>query len=165
MESVSATDSSPDVTALDEGLAPVDGARGDGGLQGGDQDGVGNVVAEGIKADLVRVEGDLRRADEALCAVDDAHGAEWRRLTGNVVPDADAFEQRHGAGKQRRGAFVGRRPGRGDQRHRIAGIAQDQRGGETDRSRADDGNGCLAILCRLRSCSRCISRRHHRSRQ
>ena len=91
VESVSATDCVAGRDRLDEGFAPLDRARGDRGFQRGDQDGVGNVVAEGVEADLAGVEGDLRRADQARGAVDDAHGAERRRFAGDVAARRRCF--------------------------------------------------------------------------
>ena len=125
---------------LDRGRDALDPTGVHLGFEGGDQRLVGDVVAEGVEADLAGIEDHLRCADQSLRGVDDADRPEGRRQPAEARPDADLLEERDRSGEERRRALIGRRPARSDEHDVVAGPRQEEGGGEADRACADNGD-------------------------
>ena len=68
-----------------------------------------DVVAERRKADLGRLEADLRRPQEPRGVVDEPHDAERRGMVAALLPDPQRLERRDRAAEQGRGPVVGGR--------------------------------------------------------
>ena len=109
-------------------------------FEGGEQRLVGDVVAEGVEADLAGIEDHLRRANDSLRRIDDADRLERRRQRGEARPDADLVEERDRPGEQRRRPLIGRSPGAGRRARRRSPSLEEECGGEADWARADDGD-------------------------
>jgi hypothetical protein len=105
-----------------------------------------DVVSEGFKADLSRLEADLRGAQEPPRIIDDPHHAQRGGLGATALPDRKRLECRDGTRQQRGGPVVGRPRAPGNQR------------GRNLRSRKRDG-GCEA--CRAAADDDCPKRRSH----
>ena len=66
-----------------------------------------NVVAELVEADLFGRKSDLRRADQPVGIVDQAHRPQCSRPVGAARPDIEAAKEIDGTAEQRGGAIVG----------------------------------------------------------
>ena len=137
-------DAGIDRNRLDEGVHPMDRPLGDRRFQGGGEGGVGDVVTEGVEADLAGGEGNLRRADQPAGSVDDPERAQRCADFRQSRPQPDPFEQLQCADEQRRSALVGWRL-RPDQGDLVAGVGDDKRRGEAHRAGADHRDAARSL--------------------
>src|SRR5262249_11556507 len=105
--------------------------------QGSGQNRIRQVVSERGEADLARLEGDLRRAEQAPCAVHDAQRLERGRFAQQVRPDAEPREERNGSREECRGPLVSRR-GRANQDYVISVIGDAEGRCQADWAAPDD---------------------------
>ena len=108
------------------------------------ESGVGDVVAEGGKPELARLELDVRRAQETARRIDDADGLQRRGVAREPLPDTESLQEIDRACEQRRRSRLDRASARcrrwTDRYDLGAHMRQRQRGNEARGAGADHGN-------------------------